>query len=32
MVPERFEIARWMLVARLPVQALFIAWAWLYTR
>jgi uncharacterized membrane protein len=32
-VPERFEGMRpWMLIVRLPVQGLFIAWAWLYTR
>lgn len=27
-----FGFAPWMLWARLPLQALLIAWAWLYTR
>jgi uncharacterized membrane protein len=31
--PERFpKIPRWTLVVRLPLQGVFIAWAWLYTR
>jgi uncharacterized membrane protein len=30
--PERFEIPRWALFARLPLQPLMIWWAWSATR
>ena len=30
--PERFsKIPRWILIMRLPLQGVLIAWAWLYT-